>query len=69
MGGPAGHQRPDPDWRETLAIAPVVAVLIALGFFPKPLLDVINPAVDATMQQVDVQDPTPPHPVAEEAAP
>jgi len=59
----------DLDWRETLAIAPVVAVLIALGFFPKPLLDVINPAVDATMQQVDVQDPTPPHPVAEEAAP
>ena len=26
-------------------MAPLIALLIALGFFPKPLLDVINPAV------------------------
>jgi len=29
------------------------------GFFPKPLLDVINPAVDHTMAQVGKSDPTP----------
>ena len=35
--------------REALAVvAPLLAVIIALGFFPKPLLDVINPAVDRT---------------------
>ena len=27
-------------------VAPLIAIIIALGFFPKPLLDVINPAVD-----------------------
>ena len=42
-------------------VAPLIAVIIALGFFPKPLLDVINPAVDRTMQQVGVTDPEPAH--------
>ncbi len=40
-------------------MAPLIAVIIALGFFPKPLLDVINPAVERTMQQVGVTDPEP----------
>jgi NADH-quinone oxidoreductase subunit M len=43
--------------REAWVVAPLIAVIIALGFFPKPLLDVINPAVDRTMQQVGVSDP------------
>ena len=30
-----------------------------LGFFPKPVLDVINPAVDHTLQQVGTTDPPP----------
>ena len=34
-------------------------LIVVLGFFPKPLLDVINPAVDATMQHVGVDDPSP----------
>ncbi len=49
----------DLDAREAWVVAPVIAVIIALGFFPKPLLDVINPAVDRTMQQVGVADPKP----------
>ena len=31
-------------------MAPLLALIVALGFYPKPLLDVINPAVDATLQ-------------------
>jgi NADH-quinone oxidoreductase subunit M len=32
---------------------------VLLGFYPKPLTSVINPAVDDTLQQVGVQDPSP----------
>ena len=45
--------------REAWVVAPLIAVIVALGFFPKPLLDVINPAVDRTMQHVGVSDPEP----------
>ena len=50
--------------REMFAIAPLIAVIIALGFFPKPLLDVINPAVSRTLDQVGQTDPVPPVPVS-----
>ena len=33
--------------------------ILLLGFYPKPLLDVINPAVEHTMTQVGTQDPEP----------
>jgi NADH-quinone oxidoreductase subunit M len=39
--------------REIAALAPLVALLIGLGVAPQPLLDVINPAVEATVQHVD----------------
>jgi len=45
--------------RERLAMVPLVLLIIALGVFPKPMLDVINPAVQATMSQVGVSDPEP----------
>jgi NADH-quinone oxidoreductase subunit M len=45
--------------REILAIAPVLAVIIALGFYPKPVLDIINPAVDRVMHAVGATDPAP----------
>ncbi len=45
--------------RELLAVAPLVFVLIGFGFFPKPMLDVINPAVTATLDQVGLSDPEP----------
>jgi NADH-quinone oxidoreductase subunit M len=45
--------------REVLAVAPLLALMIFLGFYPKPLLEVINPAVVATMQDAGVTDPAP----------
>jgi NADH-quinone oxidoreductase subunit M len=48
--------------RELLAVVPLVALIIAMGIYPKPVLDVINPAVRSTMAQVHVVDPVPAHP-------
>jgi NADH-quinone oxidoreductase subunit M len=45
--------------REVLAIAPLIVVIIALGFYPKPVLDVVNPAVDRVMEAVGATDPAP----------
>jgi NADH-quinone oxidoreductase subunit M len=45
--------------REITAVAPLLVLIVALGFFPKPLLDVINPSVDRTMSQVGTEDPQP----------
>jgi NADH-quinone oxidoreductase subunit M len=33
-----------------------------MGGYPKPVLDVINPAVHRTLSQVHATDPVPPHP-------
>jgi NADH-quinone oxidoreductase subunit M len=43
--------------REAWVVAPVLALLIGLGVYPKPVLDVINPAVERTMTQTGVSDP------------
>ncbi|PZS14581.1 MAG: NADH-quinone oxidoreductase subunit M [Pseudonocardiales bacterium] len=45
--------------RETFAVAPLIALIIVLGVYPKPILDVINPAVRATLHDVHQSDPTP----------
>ena len=45
--------------REKVVVAPLVALLIIFGFYPKPVTDVINPAVQATMQDVGTTDPAP----------
>jgi NADH-quinone oxidoreductase subunit M len=47
--------------REKWVVAPLLAAFIVLGFYPKPVLDVINPAVTATLQQVGMTDPAPTH--------
>jgi len=49
----------DLDVREVTSLAPVLLLIVVLGFFPKPLLSVINPAVDHTLQQVEKVDPAP----------
>jgi len=49
----------DLNLREVVAIAPLLALMIFLGFYPKPLIDVINPAVEATMQDSGRTDPVP----------
>ena len=45
--------------RELVAITPVLAIIIATGFVPQVLLNVINPTVEKTMQVVAVSDPAP----------
>jgi NADH-quinone oxidoreductase subunit M len=54
---------PDLSLRETWVVAPVLAIIIGLGVYPKVLLDVINPAIERTMIQVGQHDPTPVVPV------
>jgi NADH-quinone oxidoreductase subunit M len=45
--------------REKWVVAPLIAAFLVLGFFPKPVLDVINPAVARTLSYVGVTDPAP----------
>jgi NADH-quinone oxidoreductase subunit M len=54
---PAMHK--DITLREKVVVAPLILLLILLGFYPKPVTDVINPAVQATMEDVGVTDPGP----------
>jgi NADH-quinone oxidoreductase subunit M len=50
--------------REIGVLAPLVLLIFLLGFFPQPVLNVINPAVSATMSEVGVADPVGPNGVA-----
>ncbi len=45
--------------REVGAIAPLMLALVLFGFYPMPLLDVINPTVDTILEQVGVSDDGP----------
>ena len=45
--------------REVLAVAPLLFLIVLLGIYPKPVLDVINPAVDRVMVSVGATDPPP----------
>jgi NADH-quinone oxidoreductase subunit M len=45
--------------RELVVIAPVLAILVVLGFYPKPALDIINPSVKQSMVRVVQHDPKP----------
>lgn len=45
--------------REVTALVPIAALSIVLGFFPAPLLNVINPAVDQVMTTIGATDPAP----------
>lgn len=45
--------------RERVAIAPVMAIIIILGFVPSILLNVINPTVSHTLTQVHATEPKP----------
>ena len=50
---------PDLNRRELIAIVPIIALIIGLGFYPKPALDVINPAAKATITKAGMVDPAP----------
>ena len=45
--------------RELLVVAPLIALLLVLGVYPKPALDVITPAVTHTLTLIHQPDPAP----------
>jgi len=62
MNGPvAGRARglTDLNRRELWAVVPLLAVIVGLGFYPQPVLNVINPAVTSTLDHVGTTDPKP----------
>ena len=56
---PGNENLPDLNLREKIAIAPVVAVIIAFGFYPAPLLNIINPAAAHVLETAGFTDPAP----------
>jgi NADH-quinone oxidoreductase subunit M len=56
---PGNENLKDLNLREKLAIAPVIALIIFLGFYPSPLLKIINPAAAHIVQQQGYSDPAP----------
>jgi NADH-quinone oxidoreductase subunit M len=56
----AGNENlPDLNRREIAAIAAVIALIVALGFYPKPALEIINPAAQVTITKAGYSDPQP----------
>ena len=56
MGGPVApgiESTRDLGVRERVVLAPLVVALVVLGFYPQPALDVIDPAVAATVAHVE----------------
>jgi NADH-quinone oxidoreductase subunit M len=45
--------------REKVAIAPVIAIILVLGFFPQVVLNIVNPTIDRVMILVGATDPLP----------
>ncbi|MGZ5401079.1 MAG: NADH-quinone oxidoreductase subunit M, partial [Nocardioides sp.] len=54
-----GETPRDLSMREKVVVAPIILSFVLLGVFPKPVLDLVNPAVDRTLQIVGVSDPLP----------
>jgi NADH-quinone oxidoreductase subunit M len=40
----------DLSFRETLVLAPIIALIFAIGLFPQPVFDLIQPSVDGLIQ-------------------
>jgi len=53
-GEPEGDNATMPDmvWREKLVMVPLLALIVFLGVYPKPVLDRINPSVDRLVEHV-----------------
>jgi NADH-quinone oxidoreductase subunit M len=56
---PGNENLKDLNLREKIAIAPVMAIIIFLGFYPAPALNVINPAAAHVLSQIGFTDPVP----------
>ena len=44
---------PDMTWRERAVMAPLVVLIVLLGVYPKPVLDRINPSVEALVDRIE----------------
>src|SRR3954453_15376288 len=51
----------DLDRREIAVVTPLLALIIVLGVYPQPLIDLIRPAVSATISDVGTPDGVVPH--------
>jgi NADH-quinone oxidoreductase subunit M len=51
--------RKDLSMREAAVVTPLILLILVLGVYPKPVLDVINPAVQATLSDIGKKDPAP----------
>lgn len=49
----------DMNGREKLVVAPLIAAFLILGFYPKPVTELLEPAVQTTLQNVGVENPAP----------
>ncbi len=52
---PGNEHLKDLNLREKIAIAPVIALIIAFGFFPQVLLNVINPGAQASVAALNIE--------------
>ncbi|MFF4223010.1 NADH-quinone oxidoreductase subunit M [Streptomyces abikoensis] len=62
MTGPVTEpvrEMPDLRARELAVVAPLIALLLFLGVYPKPVTQLLDPAVAHTMSQVHESDPQP----------
>ena len=50
---------PDLKVREVAVVAPLIVLLLFLGVYPKPVTDIVNPAVKHTLSDVQKSDPKP----------
>lgn len=54
----AGNEKLDDlSLREKLAISPVILIIILMGFYPKPVLDLINPTSEKVVVNAGYTDP------------
>jgi NADH-quinone oxidoreductase subunit M len=53
---------PDLKPRELWAVGPLIALIVVLGVYPRPVLNIINPAVHSTLVGTHSTDPVPQHP-------
>ena len=54
---PGNEKMTDLNLREKIAIAPVIAIIVVMGFYPKPVLDLINPTAEKVVTKAGFTDP------------
>jgi NADH-quinone oxidoreductase subunit M len=63
MTGPVTHEEnrsmPDLSLREKVVIAPVLALIVALGVYPRPVLALVEKPVERILDRVNRDDPAP----------